>query len=159
MVTLPSFEKERYVSIYETENAICKLISAAPHFSIYASLHNAQAPQHHKDINVPKKEDIRVSVKTKNVSKKLCNSVSDVTWKMVKNIKYPHGNLFNTLDGTTYIFSSGLGTCGMSVGYGRENVEELISIYNELEIYSQYSDIKLNIEESISKRADKLYQE
>ena len=36
---------------------------------------------------------------------------------MVENIKYPPKNKFHVLDGTMYIFSSGMGTCGMSVGY------------------------------------------
>lgn len=156
LIVNPSFKKEWYLAVYKTRQGPYRLEYSEPSDSIWYSMqYDKTLKEHRKDLT--KIEDIKIKTYRKTISENLSNSISRVWWEMIRTQQYPPGNEFNILDGTMFIFSSGLGNCGMCFGGEGKNVNSLIQIGQKLKKYSLQEETSQKTEAEIMELVNQLY--
>ncbi len=154
-LVLPSFANEEYLGIYKMNQGTYRLEYSRPSSQIWGSMPHHSVPDRYEQ--PPEIKDIKITISRKQITEDLSKSVSMVWWEMIKKQKVPTENDFAVLDGTTYIFSSGLFNCGMSLGTGGDNVETIIEIGKQLKAYSLQEGSSQETEKAIIDLANKLY--
>ena len=130
-VKCQSFEKEEHIVIYKFSNTYI-LEYSSTNISIWDTLMQETRVSPKRNPPPLNYEDILIKKNKKTIPSELAIPILNAWQEMTKITKLPEKDSGTIIDGTMYLFSSGPGVCGMSIGRNGKNTSILVDIVEKL---------------------------